>query len=344
MKKIHFFLLIFIAILFSFCKKDNNYVSYKSGYSSFNDTIRIAVVGSSHVAQVGADLVGGQDSLWHRKYAVRLQAITGNVVILYQINSLGGRTIGSIDNRKITGRVWSFTDYEPSFGLVDSVLKVKPNIVIISAQSNEIANGMPCDTVIACYKSVIDTLKARGVAFIITDGLPRQTYFSGGISAQTYHDSTVKFNNWLYANYNRNTARMYIKLYDSIVGYRPFPNVLGPDSLHTNTNGKTKTLEALLEAPITQGIISNFSPITTNFSVRKINSGSVIEMKSRFKGQYVKISGSNDYTNFTEIIKINVFNSTTDTCNFTIPNTGYLWYKFEFYNKNKKFTVSKRLN
>lgn len=344
MKKIHFFLLIFIAILFSFCKKDNNYVSYKSGYSSFNDTIRIAVVGSSHVAQVGADLVGGQDSLWHRKYAVRLQAITGNVVILYQINSLGGRTIGSIDNRKITGRVWSFTDYEPSFGLVDSVLKVKPNIVIISAQSNEIANGMPCDTVIACYKSVIDTLKARGVAFIITDGLPRQTYFPGGISAQTYHDSTVKFNNWLYANYNRNTARMYIKLYDSIVGYRPFPNVLGPDSLHTNTVGKTYTLNALMECPLTEGILGNYILSVANYSVKKINNNSIIELKSGFRGQYIKVSVSNDYVNFTELRTLNYFNNTRDSITFNLENTGHLWYKFEFINKTKKFTITRRIN
>lgn len=308
------------------------------------DTLKIAVVGSSHVAQVGADLIGGSDSLWHKKYAVRLQNLMGLPVKLYQINSLGGRTIGSIDARKIVNRSWAFTNYEASFGLVDSVLKVNPNLVIISAQSNEIANGMPCDTVIACYKSVIDTLKAKGIAFMITDGLARQTYFPGGGSAQTYHDSTVKFNNWLYTNYNRNTARIYIKLYDSIFTYRPFPYVLGPDSLHTNTVGKTYTLNALMECPLTEGILGNYILSVANYSVKKINNNSIIELKSAFRGQYIKVYVSNDYINFTSLKTLNYFNNTRDSITFNLENTGHLWYKFEFINKTKKFTITRRIN
>ncbi len=292
------------------------------------DTFRIAVVGSSHVAQVGGDLVGGSDSLWHRKYAARMRNFTGKTVILYQINTLGARTIGSIDARKITGRIWGFTNYEYNFGLVDSVLKVNPHLVIISAQSNEITNGMPCDTVIDCYRNVADTLKARGVQFIFTDGYARQRTFINPITAQTYHDSTVKFNNWLYANYNRNTARMYIKLYDSIVGYRPFPFVLGPDSLHTSTIGKTYTLDALLECPLTDSLFADFTGKAYNLSLKKV--GINLELNLSFKGRRVVVSGSNSLV--TPFIKVKEFYSQTNGVNAiasTFIDNGYTYYKVE---------------
>ena len=315
------------------------------GYSQPMDTLKIAVVGSSHVAQVGADLVGGPDSLWHRKYAVRYTAFTGKPAKVYQINSVGARTIGSIDARQIMGRIWSYTNYEASFGLVDSVLKVNPHLVIISAQSNEIANSMPCDTVIDCFKNVIDTLKARNVAFIITDGYARQLLFAGayGVNAQTYHDSTVKFNNWLYANHNKYTARMYTKLYDSVVGYRPFPYVLGPDSLHSNTTGKTYTMDALLECPLTDSLFSDFTGRAYNLSLKKV--GSNLQLNLKFKGRRIIVSGSNSLT--TPFVKVNTVypvNNSTNVIASTFIDNGYIYYKVEAISGKRTATKTFQIN
>ena len=305
------------------------------------DTIKVAVVGSSLVSYRGVDYVGSYDSLWHGKYVARLQATMGKPVKVYLISYGGGRTIGSIDPRKIFGRTWISTNYESDYGLVDSVLKVNPNIVIISAQTNEIANGMPIATVIGCFKSCIDTLKKRGIQYIITDGYPRQTFFPGGGNSTTYNDSTVKFNTWLYNNYNKNTARIYKKMYDSVVRNRPFPSVLAGDSLHPNLTGQVKLLEALLEAPITQGIISNFVPNASFLKLTKV--GDSLELKCNYKGQIIKISGSNDYTTFTEVKKINIFSYNKEIIKESILDTGYLWYKVELYN-SKILTLTKRIN
>lgn len=344
MKKIKIIVLLLIGFIFLNCTKEKFPIAYKSGFStnSIFDTIKIAVVGNSTVADCGA--IGACDSLWHKKYGIRLSNIIGQPVIVYQINEIGGRTIGSIDPRKITGRPWNYTNYEYNFGLVDSVLKVKPNIVIIAAQSNEVANGMPLDTIFACYKSCIDTLKARGIAFILTDGYARQRSFSSvfGVNRFTYHDSTVKFNNWLYSNYNYNTARIYSKLYDSIFGQRPKPEMLRSDSLHSSDLGQTQFLDGLMESPITVGIISNFNPVVTNFSFLKVNNN--LQLKANFKGQYIIISGSNNYNTFTEIKMLNVFSSTNQIIDEKLPNSNYTWYKIEFFNKKRKYTVTKRIN
>lgn len=307
------------------------------------DTFRIAVAVNSNVAHVGGDLIGGSDSLWHRKAAVRMQHFTGKPTKVYQINSIGGRTIGSMDARKITGRIWNFTNYEYDFGLVDSVLKVNPHLVIITAQTNEITNGMPCDTVIDCFKSVIDTLKYYGKQFIFTDGYARQRTFISPITAQTYHDSTVKFNNWLYANHGRNTARIYKRLYDTIFQHRPFPWALGPDSLHTSTLGKDVFWQEILNCPLMDSILAPFRGNAYNLSFKKV--GSNLELKVNFKGRRIQISGSNSLSaTFVKLRDVFPQNNSVNTISTIFPDDGYIYYKLECISGNRVATKTYQIN
>ncbi len=324
MKKI--IIAIFFCLSFCFAK-------------SQNDTFRISVVGSSMVAQYGDIPL---DSFWYRLYAYAMRDFTGRPVKVIQINHLGARTIGSIDPRKITGRTWSFTNYENDFGLVDSVLKPNPDLVIIAASSNEITNGMPVDTIIECFKSTVDTLKARGVKYIIVDNIARQRTFISPVTAQTYHDSTLKLLDWFEANHKRNIASVYFKLYDSVFGFRPKPEMLGPDSLHLSRLGKGEHTEALLECLLTDSLFADFAGIGRGFSLKK--NGANIHLKIKFKGRRLVISGSNDYRNFTPVKTFFNTTSALTSYNESFADVGYLYYKVEAISGKRRDVVTRKLN
>lgn len=293
--------------------------------------LRLVVIGDSHTVDTPPS---GGDSIWVNRLAVYLRQFFPTVTV----TNLGK---GGLSTVHMMPNWYGGTSLNDN---IDTALTYHPDLLIISSSGNStVVRQEPADTSIKQFKYLVDTLRGLNRVFILTGQDARQKTFVAPITAQTYHDTSTRINNWMLSYCPRNYANTYKRDYDNVVGLRPWPYVLRNDSLHKSDIGHKLYYEAHKETPVIDSILTYFKASARN--IRAIWNGFNITVSGTFRYKYVKIYGSNNYSTFALLHTFETdpaYEREEQQFSQTFAN-GYTYYKIEIIGRRSTKTITVHL-
>lgn len=293
------------------------------------DTFKIVLTADSHGAYVPT---GGADSMWTAKLKKEFEKYYPTVI--FTNLSIGGTQI-----QGVMPPWYYLTDVRQN---IDTVLSYNPDLIIVSQSGNHTVFHNSADSSIYCFKYLIDTLNTLGKRFVITGQAPRQKTFTLGMTLQSYYDSSQKINDFLRSYIPNSFTDPYLTMEDTVFGYRPWPAVLGPDSLHFSDYGERLYYQCNINNITTDSCLSDFNGQAIGFSLTK-NSGNIY-LSGKFKYRKIFIYGSYNYSTFTLLYTYTSSSAYLENTSKSFADMGYTWYKAIVYSGRKTLTKTVKLN
>jgi hypothetical protein len=308
--------LFLIMSLFSFSQKITNF--------------QIVVTGDSHTVDGPP---GGNDSIWVNKIKKFYEQYFDTVTLVNL--GIGGTTTTSL-----------MPDWYGGTNIlcnIDRVLSYPSHLIILSSSGNTtVVQQKPADSSIKHFKYLVDTLRSLKKAFILTGQDARQKTFVAPITAQTYHDTSTRINNWMKSYCPKNYVDVYTRDYDNVVGLRPWPYVLRGDSLHKSDLGHRLYYQSHIENWIIDSTLSDFKAQMINLSVLK--SGSNVKIAGKIRYKTLEIWGSNNYSSFVLLNSRNAADEREyEIVNTLVPHLGYKYIKVIAIGRRTTKTFTKKI-
>lgn len=306
------------------------------------DTLKIAFLGDSFCAS-GNVVV---DSSWPMRVVRYYQQQYPTVI--YNILCTGGET--SYKGLPV-GFYWpSGYDYyakPDSERNVTKALQVLGNasnttdrICFLEYSGNDSYLGFSADSLKRNLTYLCYVLDSANIPFAISGMAPRQQSNSANLLPAQYYADAGSINYYL----NIQRPNEYANIYNNHLrvggeGRRKVEE-LSYDSVHLNNLGHTGMFLDMVNNATSDAVYCNCSGKANLFMMQKI--GDSLQITANVIGSNIKISGSNNYTSFTQLKSFRYSNGYINT---KVNGTAYKWYKVEIFSRNKKtITITKKIN
>lgn len=299
---------------------------FSASYSQY----KVVLTADSHGQNIPP---GGTDSLFINQYVSYLRQYFPSVNLINL--AIGGTYI-----QQIMPKWYYLSDSRLN---IDTVLSYNPNLVIISQSGNHTVFGKSADSNIYCFNYLADTLKRLGIPFVFTGQAPRQKTFIAPITKTTYYDSSKKINSFFALTIPKYWYDTYPLMMDNIRGMVPWPECLGPDSLHWSNYGSRMYFWALRDSWITDSILTNYKAKAVGFSLLK--NGDNVTLSGDYRYNTIYVNGSNNLSSFTNLRIFEAVDETqTEQLNYTFPHVGYKYIQIVVYSKYLSKIITKTIN
>jgi len=230
---------LFLLALISFSACNSSPAGSNPGPTP-QDTPLVVILGSSTAAGVGANQL---DSAW----AYRIQGVVNQNGVKAKFIDLavaGYTTYQAMP----TGNSVANRPAPDTKANVTKALSLNPTLVLISFPGNDIANNYTSTEIMHNYSVITQTLEAAGVKYIVFGDQPRDfPSYAQRLREKTMDDS-------IKAAFTFHVNDFFMPLSTST--YMINPIYSAGDGIHLNDKGQALIMNATLNQPIFDGVIS----------------------------------------------------------------------------------------